>query len=401
MAKNRKSELDALLDEILVDADGDEEQLWALRQALEDNVRVPCDGTIAGEPVSVTKFDYDGNARRGLTATFRRPDGTSHVVSAADVVLADSASQQYLAAYRKWMGIDPAPRVAFRSRAVKPAQPPSKSEVLASNVDVVVLSQSARAARCKILGSDEEVTLRAGHLWTIVPGHIATIKPAKLWTHGRTRYLSGEIESSRLEPEALGLTPLQLHPFGNWNPAEEYWGERGDPIHSRIKKIIRRGKRPQFEMEQILPGGDPDDPWGDPISKSNDKKDAGDYSGAYDILMGLCRADLRCLDAHAHLGNLSFDKRPQDAIRHYEVGVRIGELSFPAGFNGVLPWGLIDNRPFLRCLQGYGLCLWRLEKFEESAAAFDRLLWLNPSDNQGVLGLIDEVIDRRPWQNED
>ena len=71
-----------------------------------------------------------------------------------------------------------------------------------------------------------------------------------------------------------------------------------------------------------------------------------------------------CLDAHAHLGNLSFDTRPKHAMRHYEVGVSIGELSLPADFNGVLPWRMTDNRPFLRCLYAYGLCLWRLNHFE-------------------------------------
>jgi tetratricopeptide (TPR) repeat protein len=152
-------------------------------------------------------------------------------------------------------------------------------------------------------------------------------------------------------------------------------------------------------MEQVIPGADPEG-WSDPISDSNDRKEVGDYSGAYDILMDLCRADLRCLDAHSHLGNLSFDMRPKDAIRHYEVGVRIGELSLPAGFNGALPWRLLDNRPFLRCLQGYGLCLWRLKRFDESAAVFDRMLWLNPSDNQGIRFIIDEVRARRLWRPE-
>lgn len=153
-------------------------------------------------------------------------------------------------------------------------------------------------------------------------------------------------------------------------------------------------------MEQVLPGEAPSDPWSDPIIESNEKKDAGDYSGAFDILMALCRADLRCLDAHSHLGNLSFDTRPKDATRHYEVGVRIGELSLPESFNGVLPWGMIDNRPFLRCLNGYGLCLWRLERFDESAAVFDRMLWMNPTDNQGVRFLIDDVRKHRAWRPE-
>ncbi|MBK7928501.1 MAG: hypothetical protein IPJ98_13725 [Bryobacterales bacterium] len=180
---------------------------------------------------------------------------------------------------------------------------------------------------------------------------IATIKPAKEWTYGGNPYLSGDIEASRLDAKAIGLTPLRLTPFGDWDPTDEYWGEPGDPMEAWAKKIIKRGRRPQFEMEQVIPGEDPDD-CSDPIIESNEKKDAGDYSAAYDILMGLCRADLRCLDAHSHLGNLSFDTRPKYAIRHYEVGVRIGELSLPADFSGVLPWGMIDNRPFLRCLNG-------------------------------------------------
>jgi hypothetical protein len=76
-------------------------------------------------------------------------------------------------------------------------------------------------------------------------------------------------------------------------------------------------------MEQVLPGVYPDDPDSDPITQSNELKNAGDARAAYKMLMELCAADIRCLDAHAHLGNLVFD-RPAEAIRHYEAGVRIG-----------------------------------------------------------------------------
>jgi hypothetical protein len=94
--------------------------------------------------------------------------------------------------------------------------------------------------------------------------------------------------------------------------------------------------------------------------------------------MRLCEADLRCLNAHAHLGNFTFERGPEQAIRHYEAGVGIGELSLPRGFDGLLPWGLIDNRPFLRCMQGFGLCLWRLGRLKEAERVFTRMLsdWL-------------------------
>jgi len=232
----------------------------------------------------------------------------------------------------------------------------------------------------------------------VVPGEIVTVKPRKQWTYAGHPYLSGEIESTRLEVRALGLVPLRLEKVGTWDPKEHYWGEENEPIEEWAKPIIARGPRPEFEMEQVLPGQDPDDPFADPITESNDLKDAGERVEAHRILMELCPADLRCLDAHAHLGNFVFDHSPEEAIRHYEVGLRIGELSLGNGFEGVLLWGHVDNRPFLRCMHGYGLCLWRLGRHDEAGRVFERMLWLNPSDNQGVRCVVEEVGAGKAWE---
>ena len=83
---------------------------------------------------------------------------------------------------------------------------------------------------------------------------------------------------------------------------------------------------------------------------------------------------------------------------HYEIGIRIGELSLPAGFDGLLVWGLIYNRPFLRCLHGYGLCLWRLGRVAEALATFERILSLNPNDNQGVRFCWHNLREGRSWE---
>jgi hypothetical protein len=80
------ADLDELIEKITVDAYGDDEELWAFRQAFEDDVTLPSDGFVIGEPVSVTEIDYDGNERRGLTARCRRENGSEHVVAASDVV---------------------------------------------------------------------------------------------------------------------------------------------------------------------------------------------------------------------------------------------------------------------------------------------------------------------------
>jgi hypothetical protein len=55
-------ERDRLIDEIIVDAYGEDEQLWAFRQAFEDNVAMPAEAFVVGEPVTVD-IDYDGNGR--------------------------------------------------------------------------------------------------------------------------------------------------------------------------------------------------------------------------------------------------------------------------------------------------------------------------------------------------
>ena len=97
---------DRLLEEILVDAYGEEEQLWAFRQVIEDEVPLPAEGTVIGETVRITKIDYDGNPRQGLRATCRKGDNKTYVVALADVDFPeDSPAAPYLKAYRKWLGV--------------------------------------------------------------------------------------------------------------------------------------------------------------------------------------------------------------------------------------------------------------------------------------------------------
>jgi hypothetical protein len=398
--ENNLTALDKLINEITVDAYGDDEGLWAFRQAFEDDVSLPADGFVIDVPVSVVEIDYHGNERRGLTAKCRREDGSEHEVAASDVVFPKgSIGARYLAAYRRWLGLEIYSAVTQRHTRRKRQHKVTDDDLdLSKPIELVVLSVKERSARCHLLGSERVITLRASGLWDVVPGEIVTIKPRKQWRYAGHPYLSGEIESTELNVAALDIVPLRLEEFGIWDPKEHYWGEKDEPMDEWAKPIIARGPRPEFEMEQVIPGADSGDPFEDPIIESNELKDAGDLLGAKRILMKLCQADLRCLDAHAHLGNFFFDSMPENAIRHYEVGLRIGELSLGDDFDGVLHWGLIDNRPFLRCIQGYGLCLWRLGHCEAAEAVFDRMLLFNPSDNQGVRFLIDDVKARTAWE---
>ena len=360
-------------------------------------IQLPADAHVIGEPMTVTAIRDAGLPHVGLLATCQRGD-RSYEVSFLDVVFAaGSPGAKVSAGYHEWLGLPMA--TAAASAAPRPHKVASEELVVGEPVELVVLACKSNAIRCRLLGTSREVTLRTA-VRDEVPGSIITVTPKKQWAHARHPYLSGSISATRFEARALGLTPLALHERGDWDPDRHYWGEEDEPIEDWAKPIRARGKRPMFELEQIVPGRDPDDfdLDSDPILEAAELRAGGDVAGAYELLMKLLAIDLRCLDAHAHLGNLEFDHNPRQALRHYEMGTAIGALSLGEDFDGVLAWGIIDNRPLLRCLHGAGLCAWRLGNAQAARAAFTKMLWLNPTDNQGARFNLADLEAGRTWK---
>jgi len=264
-------------------------------------------------------------------------------------------------------------------------------------VDAAVLKINRTSARLRILADKQEVTLRSGDIWKIVPGHLVTLLIDRRWTWRGDA--SGRLENPRIDIAKLGLEPLPLE-GGKLDDvashSEPY--RRPDPYAPLWRKLTAK-PRPSFEFDGIawgaLPGYDDDE---NPTCDAAELREAGDDEGAQNLLMEALGQDLRCLDAHAHLGNIEFDWSPKRASLHYEIGVKIGELSLPAGFNGLLIWERLYNRPFLRCLHGYGLCLWRLRRTTEAQQVFERMLSLNPNDHQGVRFCWQDLREGRSWE---
>lgn len=277
-----------------------------------------------------------------------------------------------------------------------PTQTPAPSAT--ESVEAVVLKVNRRSARIRVLGEPGELTFRSTDVWNVAPGQIATLTIAKRWSFRGDAYATGTIESACVDITKLGLVPLPLE-GGELDDVRAHTEpyRQPDPYASLWRKLTAK-PRPCFEFDPIawgaFPGLDEDE---NPTCDAAELAEAGDTEGARELLMDVLARDLRCLDAHAHLGNLRFDSSPQRSMVHYEVGVRIGEQSLPPGFDGLLVWGRIYNRPFLRCLKGYGLCLWRLGKFAEARTVFERILSLNPNDNQGVRFCWDDVRQGRSW----
>jgi len=266
-------------------------------------------------------------------------------------------------------------------------------------VEAVVLKVGQQSARVRIPGEEGQVTFRTRDAWRVVPGHLASLIIEKRWTWRENACASGRIESARIDVARLGLEPLPLHVFDlAYDLRTAYEPYRSPDPYAPLWRKLTAKRRPCYDMDPIawgaFPGSDPED---NPTCDASELLDMGDVEGAEEVLMGVLLRDLRCIDAHALLGSIEFRRRPERALIHYEIGLRIGELSLPSGFDGVLIWGRIYNRPFLRCLHGNGLCLWRLGRASEALAVFERILSLNPNDNQGVRFCREDLLQGRSW----
>lgn len=101
------TDLDSVVDTILVDAYGDDEQLGAFLTVFDDESELPCSATLLGVPVTVTGFEHDW--KRGLVAICRSPQGVGEV-SLADVQFPpDTVAAWIHAAYRHYLRLPPFP----------------------------------------------------------------------------------------------------------------------------------------------------------------------------------------------------------------------------------------------------------------------------------------------------
>ncbi|MEN0064325.1 MAG: tetratricopeptide repeat protein [Myxococcota bacterium] len=389
-------DLAELVSSIIVDAYDDHEQISAFHIAFMDEVELPANVFVIGEPVSLVSVELQGANQPTLNGRCRRPDGREYDVELTAVVFPDSSTgRKVVDAYRLWRGLEPIE--ADAPPAAKHQKVDASQLDLQLPIELVVLGVRQKAARCRVLASGHALILRAGSLWNVVPGKIITVKGHKQWRQAGHHYLSGEVTTSRLDIAALGIEPLRLNPMGTWDPSDHDWGEEDDPLEDWAQALVEGGPRPCFELEVITPGDDPRK-WDDgPILRAIALRDSGDHQAGRRVLMDMLIEDLRCLDAHTHLGNFEFDN-PQVALGHYEVGLRIAELTLGPGFDGVLLWGHLDNRPFHRCLHGYGLCLWRQQRFDDAIDVYERMLRLNPSDNLGARFLLLDLRAGRSWE---
>lgn len=332
-----------------------------------------------GEPVTITQIHNPGLARAGLLATCDRGEVT-YELSLADVMFpAASPGAALVAKYRAWLGL--APFVAPGVEGARAHKVEADDIVVGRPVDLVVLACKTNALRCRLIGSAREVTLRTA-VRDEIPGSVITVTPKKQWTHARHPYLSGEVSAVRIDASSLGLVPLALH--------------RDKAPSGGAGREAAEDERPVCRLEELAPARD--DTGADLLLDALDCMDAHAYAEADELLHKVLGIDLRYLDAHALLGERNLSGFSTLALHHFELGVAIGSLSVGEALDGILPWGAVENRPFLRCLYGLSRALLRCERREDAAAALRRLLRLDPTDPLGAGARLAAIKAGKAWR---
>jgi hypothetical protein len=96
------AELDRLIEDVLVDAYGDSEQLDAFECAFAES-GLPVDAEVIGLACSLDSVRYDGNERRGLVASVTI-DGQRRRVGLVEVRVTDQDHEaaRLMAAFERW-----------------------------------------------------------------------------------------------------------------------------------------------------------------------------------------------------------------------------------------------------------------------------------------------------------
>jgi tetratricopeptide (TPR) repeat protein len=115
---------------------------------------------------------------------------------------------------------------------------------------------------------------------------------------------------------------------------------------------------------------------------------AGDRRRALKLFRRALELDPQHADAHNHLGIASWEaRRLKAAEQHFRAAIDGGQRHVERD-GARVPWGITENRPYLRGLANLALVLSEQRKWPEALAIHRRMLELNPNDNQGVRWLI-------------
>lgn len=79
------------------------------------------------------------------------------------------------------------------------------------------------------------------------------------------------------------------------------------------------------------------------------------------------------------------------AKKYYEIALECCQSKIPVTFRGIIPWHFLENRHYLRTLQGFGSMYVHEFQYQKGLELLEKNLILNPNDNQGIRYLLGDV----------
>jgi tetratricopeptide (TPR) repeat protein len=139
-------------------------------------------------------------------------------------------------------------------------------------------------------------------------------------------------------------------------------------IGKKIPSALRKARSKQDEAQDLV----------------YEAQGLSDQEGRVKALQAL-EIDPDCIDAYEYLGMI--EKDPTNALEFFSEGVKAGNRVFDENFvkeNKGNYWGLLETRPFMRCLFHTAEYLYYFDEIEKSIQIKELMIELNPNDNQGV-----------------
>ena len=184
------------------------------------------------------------------------------------------------------------------------------------------------------------------------------------------------------------MDPVGLHPFAAERSLREveallegHQFQSVDEINARLKELTSGGR-----ISEMAGAWKRDDPKWRAQELAYEALETDDFVEALRLVKEATELDPDCTDAQrlmVALLPMELDNRIQ-LMREVVDGAErnLGDRLFEA--NAGHFWSTVSTRPYMRAKQHLGELLAEAGRNEEAMAVFERLLELNPTDNQGI-----------------
>jgi tetratricopeptide (TPR) repeat protein len=266
-----------------------------------------------------------------------------------------------------------------------------------SQKELLVIKIMNSGFRAKDIKTGEILSLKITGTFKIRELDTIVFEIDKEWVFNKQKYASGKVLSNQFIPSNIKTEKLLYRDDGIWDPHDSF----GDEADEYFADYIKEGYRMSYEFENYTGYGFYKEEE-DPVFDAAELHQSGDWRGAYDKLTKLWEDFPQCIDALVHIGLLYFDRDVfiEHAYNCYNAAVLIAEQGIPHDFDGIFLWEILENRPYLRALQGLCLILWKKKEFDKSHEIAKKLLRICPTDNLGVRLIIDKIRNREEWREE-